>query len=170
MTSNVHAGSCNLFVKLNEMKLWCSRKFATQNISLVTICKISSIQNLKILQIFCLKTFYSITVQISKLVNLNSIFSMCITYVKTFAGVPGHICSFCNCWTLSTFSQKSVCGMLMYQLANNLKYLTGCWMLHNFILKNVLTWFVISRTCEFKMSFRFTLSFVHFSKDFLTKI
>ena len=74
MTSNVHAGSCNLFVKLNEMKLWCSRKFATQNISLVTICKISSIQNLKILQIFCLKTFYSITVQISKLVNLNSIF------------------------------------------------------------------------------------------------
>ena len=105
------------------------------------------------------KTFYSITVQISKLVNLNSIFfwefSMCVTYVKTFAGVPDHICSVCNRWTLLTFSQKSVSEMLMYQFINNLKYLIGCWISHDFTFKNVLIWFVISRTCELKMSFGF---------------
>ena len=85
-------------------------------------------------------------------------FSMCVTYVKTFAGVPDHICSVCNRWTLLTFYQKSVSEMLMYQLANNLKYLIGCWISHDFTFKNVLTWFVISRTCELKMSFRFSLT------------
>ena len=120
------------------------------------------------------KTFYSITVQISKLVNLNSSFfvwefCMCVTYIKIFECVPDHMCSCCNCWTLLTFSQKSVSGILMYQLANNLKYLIGCWILHDFALKNVLTWFVISRTCEFKVSFRFFLFFIRFS-NFSTKI
>ena len=162
MTSNIHVGSCNLLVKLREIKFWCSRKFASQNFSLVAICRSSSMQNLKFFLIFGLKTFYSITVQISKLVNLNSIFfwefSLCVTYVKTFAGVPDHICTVCNRWTLLTFSQKSVSEMLMYQLANNLKYLIGCWISHDFTFKNVLIWFVISRTCELKMSFWFSLS------------
>ena len=111
------------------------------------------------------KTFYSIT--------LNSIFfwefSISVTYVKTFTGVPDHIRSFCNCWKLLIFSQKSVSGMLIYQFANKLKYLIGCWISHDFPLNNVLTWFVISRTYEFKMSFRFSLSFILFSK-FSTKI
>ena len=38
--------------KLKEIKFWCSRKFASQNISLVAIFKSLSMQNLKILQIF----------------------------------------------------------------------------------------------------------------------
>ena len=79
-------------------------------------------------------------------------FSMCVTYVKTLAGVPDHICSFCNCWTLLIFFQKSVSGMLMYQVANNLKYLICCWISHDFTLKNVIKLFVISRTCKCKMS------------------
>ena len=91
-------------------------------------------------------------------------FWMWVTYIKTFAGAPDHICSFCNFWTLLTFSQKPVSGMLIYQLAINLKYMIGCWISHNFTFKNVLTWFVISKTCEFKMSFRFPLSFIYFSK------
>ena len=49
---NIHVGSSNLLVKLKEIKFWCSRKFASQNIFLVTIFKSLSMQNLKILQIF----------------------------------------------------------------------------------------------------------------------
>ena len=154
MTSNIHVGSCNLLVKLGEIKFWFSRKFASQNFSLMAICKSSSMQNF-------LK-YYSTNFKTSKSeFKFFWEFSMCVTYVKTFAGVPDHICSVCNRWT---FYQKSVSEMLMYQLANNLKYLIGCWISHDFTLKNVLTWFVISRTCEFKMSFRFSLSFIHFSK------
>ena len=52
MTSNIHVGSRNLLVKLKEIKFWCSRKFASQNFSLVAICKISSMENFKNLQIF----------------------------------------------------------------------------------------------------------------------
>ena len=100
---------------------------------------------------------------------INWEFPMCVRYVKTFAGVPDYICWFCNCWALLTYSRKSISRMLMYQLANNLKYLISCWISHDFTLKNVLTWFVISRTCEFKMPFRFSLSFIYFSK-FSTKI
>ena len=159
MTSNIHVGSRNLLVKLGEIKFWFSRKFASQNFSLMAICKSSSMQNF-------LK-YYSTNFKTSKSeFKFFWEFSMCVTYVKTFAGVPDHICSVCNRWT---FYQKSVSEMLMYQLANNLKYLIGCWISHDFTLKNVLTWFVISRTCEFKMSFRFSLSFIHFSK-FSTKI
>ena len=151
MTSNIHVGSRNLLVKLGEIKFWFSRKFASQNFSLMAICKSSSMQNF-------LK-YYSTNFKTSKSeFKFFWEFSVCVTYVKTFSGVPDHICSFCNCWTLLTFSQKSVSGMLMYQLANNLKYLIGCWISHNFTFKNVLTWFVISRTCELKMSFRFSLS------------
>ena len=159
MTSNIHhVRSRNLLVKLREIKFWFSRKFASQNFSLMAICKSSSMQNF-------LK-YYSTNFKTSKSeFKFFWEFSMCVTYVKTFSGAPDHICSFCNCWTLLTFSQKSFSGMLMYQLANNLKYLIGCWISHNFTLKNVLTWFVISRTCEFKMSFRFSLSFIHFSKS-----
>ena len=149
MTSNFHVGSRDLLVNVKEIKVWCSRKFASQNFSLVAICKSLSMQDFKILQIWPHKTFYSITVQVLKLLNLKSIFfwefSMCVTYVNTFAGVPDHICWFCNRWTLLTFSQKYVNGMLMYQLANNLKYLISCWVSHDFTLKNVLTWFVITR-------------------------
>ena len=54
MTSNTHVGSCNLLVKLKEIKLWCPQKFASQKFSLVAICKSSSIQNFKKLQVFCL--------------------------------------------------------------------------------------------------------------------
>ena len=108
------------------------------------------------------------TVQISKLekseFKFSWEFSMCVMYVKTFAGVPDHICSFCNCWTLLTFSQISVGVILMYQLANTIKHLTGCWISHDFTFKNVFIWFVISRTCEFRLSFRFSLFFIHFSK------
>ena len=173
MTSNIHVASRNLLIKLKKIKFWGSQKFASQNFSLVAICKSSSMENLKILQIFSLQNFlqyYSTNFKTGKSeFNFFWEFSMCVTYVKTFAGVPDHICSFCNCWTLLTSSQKSVSGMLMNQLANSLKYLIGCWISHDFTLKNVLTWFVISRTCEFKMSFRFSLSFIHFSK-FSTKI
>ena len=159
--------------KLKEIKFWCSWKFALQNFCLVAICKSSSMHNLKILQIFgCTKLlqYYSTNFKIGKSeFKFFWEFSICVLYVKTFAGVPDHVCSFCICWTLLTFSQKSVSGMLMFQLANNLKCLIGCWISHDFTLKSVLTWFVISRTCEFKMSFQFSLSFVHFSK-FSTKI
>ena len=155
MTSNIHVGSCNLLVKLKEIKFWCSRKFALQNFSLVAICKNSSMQNLKILQIFGvtkLSTVFSTNFKTSKSeFKFFWEFSICVTYVKTFAGVPDHICWFCNCWKLLTFSQKSVKGMLMYQLANNLEYLIGCWISHGFTLKHVFTWFVVSRTCQFKM-------------------
>ena len=82
--------------------------------------------------------------------------SMCITYVKTFAVVPDHICSFCNGWTLLTFSQKSVSRMLMYQLVNNLKYLIGCWISQDFTWKNVLTWFVlVNSRCRVSFLFPF---------------
>ena len=94
-------------------------------------------------------------------------FSMCTTYVKTFASIPDDTCSFCNCWTQLTFSQKFVSRMLMYQLANNLKYVIGCWISYDFLLKNVLTWFFIGRTCEFKIWYRFSLPFIHFSKLFI---
>ena len=173
MTSNIHVGCHNLLIKLEEMKFWCSRKFALQNFSLVIICKSLSMQNVKILQGLASQNFlryYSTNLKTDKSeFKFFWEFSMCVTHVKTFAGVPDHICSFCNCCTLLTSPQKSVSGMLMYQLANSLKYLIGCWISHDFTLKNVLTWFVISRTCKFKMSFRFSLSFIYFSK-FSTKI
>ena len=52
MTSNIHVASRNLLIKLKKIKFWGSQKFASQNFSLVAICKSSSMQNLKILQIF----------------------------------------------------------------------------------------------------------------------
>ena len=168
MRSNIHAGSRNLLVRLKEIKFWCSRKFASRNFSIVAIFKSSSMQNFLASQNFL--QYYSTNFKTGKSeFNFFWEFSMCVTYVKTFAGVPDHICSFCNCWTLLIFSQKSVSGMLMYQLANNLKYLIGCWISHDFTFKKVLTWFVIRRTCEFKRPFRFSLAFILFSK-FSTKI
>ena len=159
MKSNIHIASRNLLVKLKEIKFWGSWKFAAQDFSLVEI--LAS-------QIFL--QYYSTNFKTGKS-KFKSFweFFICVTYVKTFAGVTDHICSFCNYWILLTFSQKSVSGMLMHQLANNLKYMIGCWISHYFTLKNVLPWFSISRNCELKMSFRFSLSFIHFSK-FFTKI
>ena len=144
-----------------------------QNFSLVAIYKSPSMQNLKFCKFLASQNFlqyYSTNFKTDESeFQFFLEFSMCATYVKTFASVPDHKCSFCNCWTLLTFSQKSVSGMLMYQLANDLKYLIGCSISHEFVLKNVLKWFVISRTCEFKMSFQLSLSFIHFS-IFSTKI
>ena len=164
MRSNIHAGSRNLLVRLKEIKFWCSRKFASRNFSIVAIFKSSSMQNFLASQNFL--QYYSTNFKTGKSeFKFFWEFSMWVRSVKTFAGVPDHIWLPCNCWTLLIFSQKSFSGMLMYQLANNLKCLIGCWISHDFTLKNVLTWFVISRTCEFKMSFRFSLSFIHFSKS-----
>ena len=159
---------------MKEIKFWCTQKFASQNFSIAAICKSSSMRNLKILQILASQNFlqyYNTNFKTSKSKSIFFFFfflefAMCVKYVKAFAGVPDHICSFCSCWTLLTFFQKPVSGMLMYQLANNLKYLTGCWISHDFTFKNILTWFFISRTCGFKMSFRFSLSFI---QNFLEK-
>ena len=85
------------------------------------------------------KSWYGIRVKTGKSeFNFFWEFSMCAMYVKTFAVAPDHIHSFCNCWTLLTFSQKSVSEILMYQLANDLKYLIGCWISHGFTLKMFL--------------------------------
>ena len=91
------------------------------------------------------KTFYSITAQISKLTNLNSIVIEnfpCPSRMSKFLQVyliihviDDRLVMFCNWWTLLTFSQKSVSGMIMYRLANNLNYLIGCWISHGFTLK-----------------------------------
>ena len=78
------------------------------------------------------KTFYSIIVQVSKLVNLNS-----IVFID-------FLCASCM--------------SKLFQV--NITYFT---------LKNVLIWFFISRTCEFKILFWFSFSFIHLNK-FLTKI
>ena len=140
MTLNIRVGSRDLLVNLREIKVWCSRMFPSQSFSLVAISKSLSMQNFKILQILDSQNFsqyYSTDYKTGKSkINFFGEFSMCVTYVNTFAGVPDHIFWFCNCWTLLTFSQKSVNGMLMYQVANNLTYLIGCWIPDDFTLKN----------------------------------
>ena len=95
MTSNIRVGSRDLLVNLKEIKVWCSRKFPSQSFSLVTISKSLSLQNFKILQILGSQNFlqyYSTDFKTGKSeINFFGEFSMCVTYVNTFAGVPDHI-------------------------------------------------------------------------------
>ena len=136
MMSNIHVGSRNLLIKLKEIKFWCSKNLSYRIFFSGNLQKFIQGKRKIFSSFWPHKTFYSITVQLPKLVNLNSNFFEnfpCPSRMSKLLQVfLHHIYLFCNCWTLFTFSQKSVCGMLMYQVANNLKYLIGCWISHGF--------------------------------------